>query len=462
MDEKKAGKGIMDIAKGVGGEIARGAKLTKLKAEIEKLKRVDLQNAYKELGRKVFEKKAQSDQLEPLYKEIAELQTKVDEKRKGVHADGGASITDKAKAVGVSAKMKAEAEALNLKLNNKMSELGKQAYDSVKDNADFSNESANVAGKLTQLSSLEEEYKILDETASSVAASGKLGILFKNPIALFGVVAVIGIIIVFSMFSSSGGSDISKFIVSEDSPDLNYFKEQIKEKEPTIVHYEKQVNSLKEDNKMFLSWYESHADDNFPVDMTEKMYDKWSIDAGEHLKRDFSTFSPSQKKGVVDCVNRLIEDAQYNLDIHNESKKQLLHKIAVKTGEEEIQTVDDARLFFNAETSNEYMSTPPIDGPSKKDQYYSWSGTLVKKNGDTYFVMDIGYDKFTTMLNEAFNQDDNPFNLNRFAFTDIEEKFGELKDGGKVHVVGRYKKNIEKEWAEVDVIFPLLVDCYIQ
>jgi predicted Fe-Mo cluster-binding NifX family protein len=52
----KVGKGMFDVLKGVGVEVVRGAKLTKLKAEIEKIKRIDLHAAYQALGKKAFEK----------------------------------------------------------------------------------------------------------------------------------------------------------------------------------------------------------------------------------------------------------------------------------------------------------------------------------------------------------------------------------------------------------------------
>ena len=134
------GKSLLAAAGAVASEAGRGAKIAKLKAQIEKLRRVDLQRAYRELGQKAYKIRYASETYGEAYAEIETFEAQIVEKRAGVHADQDGTIANRAKATALSAKMKAEAEVLVHKRTGAFASIGKGLEGKVSDDASLNAE----------------------------------------------------------------------------------------------------------------------------------------------------------------------------------------------------------------------------------------------------------------------------------------------------------------------------------
>lgn len=141
-------------------------------------------------------------------------------------------------------------------------------------------------------------------------------------------------------------------------------------------------------------------------------------------------------------------------------------KIDIRTGKREPKTLNEIAILVNASDDNTYTRRPPVDGPSKKDQYYYWRGTLAKKDGGTYIVWDARVNPFTRAINqsewgETFGHA-NEIDTNGFCFKDIEKRYGEMQISEPVWVVGKYGSNRDLELANGQTVtVPVLTDCYI-
>ena len=124
------GKSLLAATCAAASEAKRGAKITGLKAKIEKLRRVDLQRAYRELGQKAYEIRFNAETHAEAYAQIEGLEARIDQKRAGVHADKHGTLAEKARAAASTAKMKAEAEALAHKRGTKLQEVGRALHES--------------------------------------------------------------------------------------------------------------------------------------------------------------------------------------------------------------------------------------------------------------------------------------------------------------------------------------------
>jgi hypothetical protein len=113
---------------------------------------------------------------------------------------------------------------------------------------------------------------------------------------------------------------------------------------------------------------------------------------------------------------------------------------ALVLGQEPVKNPGDAELKLGASTDNKYTLNPPLDGPTG-NQYYSWIGKVMTKQGDMYICWD-----------EATGQG--------FAFKNIEQKFGELLQGSTIQVVGQYTENAQVSVGAVSKMMPVLSNCY--
>jgi hypothetical protein len=87
-------------------------------------------------------------------------------------------------------------------------------------------------------------------------------------------------------------------------------------------------------------------------------------------------------------------------------------------------------------------ASPPLDGPSDKNQWYACPGIVVKKDGDSFICWDAG-------------------SRSGFAFTNVRQKWGEIRQNTYVGVIGRYIKNVSIRLVSgEEVLIPLLTDCY--
>lgn len=184
----RLGKGILGVGSASMREAGRGAKLASLKAQIEKLRRIDLHNAHVTLGRKAFESGVMAQMLAEQYAAVRELEAQIGEKRQGLSAEADAGVMAKARAKALTAKMRAEAELLVRKRNGLLAEVGKKIAESPPDQADIATEVQTVAAVVERISELEASYSATvgdhsarDALVSSAKASGKGGGLQTNP-----------------------------------------------------------------------------------------------------------------------------------------------------------------------------------------------------------------------------------------------------------------------------------------
>ena len=118
---------LLNLCKAVWQVTKRNSQLLSLKTKIEKLSRIDLRQAFADLGRRCYELKLNQERLAPHYLEIEALEQRICEKKKGVHAEDGATAMNKLRAVAEDQASKMTAEALTLKLGGMMAEVGKVA-----------------------------------------------------------------------------------------------------------------------------------------------------------------------------------------------------------------------------------------------------------------------------------------------------------------------------------------------
>ena len=147
----------------------------------------------------------------------------------------------------------------------------------------------------------------------------------------------------------------------------------------------------------------------------------------------------------VDGDNQFISFG--NRGFENEIKKKIAD---LKSGKVEPTTAKEAAIKFDASWEQDYLSSPPIDGPIDDKQYYLWWGTLFSGGEGTYTVFDSGSDIWGNTYRRSF------------AFTNTKKKFIEMKVKDKVYVVGRYFKNTKLKLSNGEtIIIPGLTDCYV-
>ena len=178
-DEKASagiGKGLLGMAKASAREAGRGAKLAGLKAQIEKVRRIDLHNAHLALGRKAYELGVMGNELSSEYAQVRDLETQIAEKRQGSSADGDAGVMAKAKAKAVSAKMHAEAELLERKRNGVLAQVGLRIAEDATDQAELTEELQAAATVSQRIDELQAAHDIATEDHSArnaLASSAK-------------------------------------------------------------------------------------------------------------------------------------------------------------------------------------------------------------------------------------------------------------------------------------------------
>lgn len=129
-DAQILGGGLVGIAKAAASEAGRGAKIAALKAQIEKIRRVDLSKALTELGVKAYELRYEPAEYESLHVEIDAIKKAIIDKRAAIAVSEVATFTDKAKAKATELKNKAEAEPLAHSLKGKYEEIGSRIHKS--------------------------------------------------------------------------------------------------------------------------------------------------------------------------------------------------------------------------------------------------------------------------------------------------------------------------------------------
>ena len=109
-----------------------------------------------------------------------------------------------------------------------------------------------------------------------------------------------------------------------------------------------------------------------------------------------------------------------------------------------------------------YMSRPPLDEITKKDEFFFWNGTLSMKEGNTYIVLDAAKHPFRAVMSYPFEAPSGEIDIAGFALNNINKKFAELIGGSRVYVVGKYAGNIEIVLKNGQKkIIPVLSDCIV-
>jgi len=154
------GSKIASLGKAAFHEAKRNAHLASLKAQIEKLRLVDLAKVQYALGKRAYELKIHPETFATNYSEIGAIEQNIATKRAGVTTADIATKMQKVKDVAVNTTMKAEAEALELKLKHRLVALGRDAEE-FKECPELKDESDGVQSVNSRISDLEKEYGAL-------------------------------------------------------------------------------------------------------------------------------------------------------------------------------------------------------------------------------------------------------------------------------------------------------------
>lgn len=189
---------------------------------------------------------------------------------------------------------------------------------------------------------------------------------------------------------------------------------------------------------------------------------------GDTVKFRFYQEYYSRSRSNSEPVNyRLYEiDPQFKADaIKIKEKAYAKYVKNLKSGNVEIQTVQEAVLKFDASNDTLYTRQPPVLGSSKKNKYFVWSGKLVKIE-DSLIGGEKVYIAWEAKVN-PFYEGLAQFGVDLlvtkgFAFKQIKEVFGEINMNSEVIVVGRYIENMKiRLISGEERLIPVLTDCYL-
>ena len=152
------GKGLLGMAGASAKEAGRGARLASLKTQIEKLRRTDLRRAYVALGAKARTSGLAQQACPELIAEILALDSEIAEKRKGSDAGENAGIMAKAKAKALGAKMWAEAEMLERKINGILATIGEKLADNPPEDSSVRDELREIADIGMKIQALQNQF----------------------------------------------------------------------------------------------------------------------------------------------------------------------------------------------------------------------------------------------------------------------------------------------------------------
>jgi TPR repeat protein/pSer/pThr/pTyr-binding forkhead associated (FHA) protein len=160
---------LVHFGKTAWQEAKRNSQLLSLKAQIEKLTRLDLRQAFHDLGLKCYELKACEGKLAPHYLIIANLEQQIVEKRKGMEASAEVKSIDKLLAVAGNQAKKVGAQALTIKMGGLLLALGKEAL-VTNDVSLPEQELRHVRDVETHIEKLEDAYRM---TAAQTSGESK-------------------------------------------------------------------------------------------------------------------------------------------------------------------------------------------------------------------------------------------------------------------------------------------------
>ena len=217
---------IKQFGQAAWAETKRSTHLVSLKAQIEKLTRMDLRHAFHDLGKTCYESKIGEEKFAQQFQEIRSLKERIVDKRKGVHAEEGAKTVGKLKAAAQDQAGKIAAEALNVKLGGLFVGLGKAGESQERDL--MPKEHLEVIDRIQQkISDLCSKSSSLDSVRPLNTKTRKL-----IPIFVFG----LGILLVTSwiLWANVNGNDSAPKVARNDSPILGVQYSQMKNLYPDL------------------------------------------------------------------------------------------------------------------------------------------------------------------------------------------------------------------------------------
>jgi hypothetical protein len=160
-------------ATAAAGKVKRGAQIAAMKAQTEKLRRLDLQRAYQVLGKRIYDIRYNADEFQQIYDAILSLEHQITELRAGGEKDEFATVTEKAKTAATNVKMKAQAEVLSHKRNGKLIALGQKVAQQRKEVP------TEIEAEMLALDEVQREIEAIDkqinETKDAYATRVALG-----------------------------------------------------------------------------------------------------------------------------------------------------------------------------------------------------------------------------------------------------------------------------------------------
>ena len=173
------GKSVLDEGK-------RNALMTGLRAKIEKLRLVDLNQAHYALGDKCFKNGVLRDRFPSEFETIAALEQSIIQARAGVPVNETATVSEKFERSVSNVGLKTKAEVLALKLKQQLAEFGK-SLSGIEDHEYLASEQAAVREVSNRIAALGAEYASLSsEHVSLQQLQSRLHSLPLGKIILLG------------------------------------------------------------------------------------------------------------------------------------------------------------------------------------------------------------------------------------------------------------------------------------
>lgn len=151
-------------------KLATSGKLASAQAKLEKLKRLDLQTARKELGEAAFGISFDSTRLTDHYDAIRRFGEQIESLRKTTPPDVAASVLEKAKGHAQMGKQALEIESLNHKRKNAFCEIGKLVENSANTPESLASSMQKITAIKAEIRRLEREIEELKSRVSGILA----------------------------------------------------------------------------------------------------------------------------------------------------------------------------------------------------------------------------------------------------------------------------------------------------
>jgi hypothetical protein len=151
-------------------KLATSGKLASAQAKLEKLKRLDLQTARKELGEAAFGISFDYTRLTDHYDAIRKFGEQIESLRKTTPTDAAASVLEKAKGHAQMGRQALEIESLSHKRKNAFCEIGKLVEDSANPPESLASSMQKIKAIKAEIRRLEREIEELKSRVSGILA----------------------------------------------------------------------------------------------------------------------------------------------------------------------------------------------------------------------------------------------------------------------------------------------------